>query len=93
MKSETPRTDSIELKYHHMMWGDMVRAAECEQLERELNAGLADKQRLDALESIPHQMMISFDSGQPKAGSTPSLRSQIDYFLEQRAAAMPNIRS
>ena len=76
-----------------MQFSDVVSAVFARQLERELNAAILDTKRLDALESIPHAMSISCDINQPKADSVPSLRSQIDYFLEKRAAAMPNSQS
>jgi hypothetical protein len=45
---------------------------------------LADKARLDAIEAIPFAVEIKFDPNQPKVDSVPSLRSQIDYFMQQQ---------
>ena len=92
-ETSTPRTDSQETTGDRMQFSDVVSAVFARQLERELNAAILDTKRLDALESIPHAMSISCDINQPKADSVPSLRSQIDYFLEKRAAAMPNERA
>ena len=92
-ETSTPRTDSQETTGDRMQFSDVVSAVFARQLERELNAAILDTKRLDALESIPHAMSISCDINQPKADSVPSLRSQIDYFLEKRAAAMPNEKS
>ena len=92
-ETSTPRTDSQETTGDRMQFSDVVSAVFARQLERELNAAILDTKRLDALESIPHAMSISCDINQPKADSVPSLRSQIDYFLEKRAAAMPNDES
>lgn len=41
-----------------------------------------DKQLLDALESYPWRMEIIYKVGEPKSDSVPSLRSQINYFID-----------
>lgn len=92
MKTETPRTDAIRDCINCDAMSDEFSTwyIHSVQLERELNAVLLDKQRLDALESVPFALEIKYDPNQPKADSLASLRSQIDYFLAQRAAAKPN---
>jgi hypothetical protein len=99
MTTETPRTNAIEpycVRYDletKEIKGEYVPSDFARTLERELNAALSDKQRLDALESVPFALEINYNPNQPKADSLASLRSQIDYFLAQRAAEMPNEKS
>jgi hypothetical protein len=94
MKSETPRNDALRkcaaANPKHLI---EIMLRKHEQLEIELNAELADKQRLDALEAVPFALEIKYDPKKPKADSLASLRSQIDYFLDQRAAKPSNAGS
>lgn len=42
----------------------------------------SDTEIIDALESLPDQLDIVYKVGQPKSGSVPPLRDQINHFLD-----------
>ena len=57
-------------------------------LERERELLRADRDRLDALDSLPWALMLYFDEGAPKADSVPKIREQIDAFLARRSKCL-----
>lgn len=51
--------------------------------EIELAKLRADNARLDTLEALPYGLSLMLHNREVKSEDAPSLRSQIDYFLEQ----------
>ena len=49
----------------------------------------ADHERLNRLEAFPNRISLSFSLTEPKTEGVPSLRSQIDYFLEKAKDVKP----
>jgi hypothetical protein len=46
-----------------------------------------DTQLLDALQNLPDRIDIIYKRGMPKSDSVPSLRDQINWFLDAEASA------
>lgn len=57
--------------------------SELQRLGRELAEMRKDKDRLDALEWHPNKIEIIYRPEEPKPDSEPSVRSQIDHFIER----------
>jgi len=66
--------------------GGQMREAK-RQLRVQRVVGRTDTQLLDALQNLPHRIDIIYKRGLPKSDSVPSLRDQINRFLDAEVGA------
>lgn len=67
------------------------RTANGGSLERVVSR--TDSELLNELQSLPYALELVYKRGTPKADSVPSLRDQINHFLEQEKSAAANDRT